>query len=80
MVIHVITFHILQYFADTFKTYITISALDGRLCEIHDVTEKKSLHTHAPHIVSDITGYNPSVLSRMQYQPLHETLDVSVFR
>jgi hypothetical protein len=80
MILHIITFHVLQYFADSFKTYLTLSAIDGILSETQEMVVKKHVQQYVAQSGTEIHAYNPTSLSRMPYQPLHETLDVSVFR
>ena len=79
LAIHVITFHFLQFFADSFGDFIILTALNGR--------EIDKTHSIAKHTVNDekkyagpvCTAYGANTFSGVHYQPLHETLDVSVF-
>jgi hypothetical protein len=82
MVIHVITFHVLEYAADRFRDYLALSALDGTVTVAQPAANKPRQHTptaKAPHVVSNVAGCHTNVGSTVYYQPLHETLDVSVF-
>lgn len=85
MLIHVVTFHFLEYIANTFREYLTLSVLDGSA----HVTSGNNAKDHilvplvppkTPGSESNVNSYNIAVSSQVHYKPLHDTLDVSVFR
>ena len=80
LAIHVITFHFLQFFADSFGDFIILTALNGREIDKTHSIAKHTVNDEKKYAGSVCTAYCANTLSGVHYQPLHETLDVSIFR
>jgi hypothetical protein len=92
MVLHAVTFFFLQGVSNYFKTYIEISPVGGNdNMTIQKKTESGVVVNNNPtqmRTAGCINVFNRESVqhsctdskSRVYYQPLHETLDVSVFR
>jgi hypothetical protein len=72
MILHSMTFILLQFVADKFQKYMSLT--DG---DVNFVVPLSADTLTPPH--SNNSSTTP-IQTRMYYQELHETLDVSIFR
>lgn len=90
VIIHGATFYYLQYVANFFRVQMMLSATQGSTKDVLFTTPTHSnppstkptyhIHNLGEHRRDNIAALRMEPNSRVLYQPLHDTLDVSIFR